>query len=83
MAGSELYTSLMCALVAQLEVEVVSDYVYLGITMNYNNSLNKAIEKQLTLANKALFSMLSKINKLNLPLDIQLHLFDNLVLPAL
>ena len=28
-------------------VEVVSDYVYLGITINYNNKFEKAIRKQL------------------------------------
>ena len=68
---------------AHLEVEVVTDYVYLGVQMHYNNSLNKAIEKQITLARKAMFSMLSKVNKLNLPIDIQFQLFDKLVISVL
>ena len=28
-------------------IEVVSDYVYLGVTMNYNNEFVKAMRKQL------------------------------------
>ena len=29
------------------EIEVVKDYVYLGVTMNYNNTFFKAMRKQL------------------------------------
>ena len=65
------------------EVEVVDDYVYLGIKMNYNNSMNKAIQKQITLAKKSMFSMLSSVQNLNLPVDLQLNLFQKLVLPVL
>ena len=43
-------------------IEVVSDYIYLGITMNFNNKFNKAIKK-LDQGRKALFSMLVKTKK--------------------
>ena len=39
-------------------IEVVSDYMHLGITRNFNNKFNKAIKKQLDQGRKALFSML-------------------------
>ena len=39
-------------------IEVVSDYVYLGATMNYNNEFIKAMRKQLDQGRKAQFSML-------------------------
>ena len=44
-------------------IEVVSDYVYLGITMNYNNKFDKAMKKQLDQGRKAQFSLLVKAKK--------------------
>ena len=64
-------------------VEVVSDYVYLGITMNYNNKYEKAIRKQLDQGRKAQFSLLVKANKLKFPIDIQCNLFEKLVFPIM
>ena len=64
-------------------VEVVSDYVYLGITMNYNNKYEKSIRKQLDQGRKAQFSLLVKANKLELPIDIQCNLFEKLVFPIM
>ena len=64
-------------------LEVVDDYVYLGITFNYNNSFRKAQAKQLNQARRAMYSMLNKIYHLDLPVDIQIELFDQLVLPIL
>ena len=64
-------------------VEVVDDYVYLGVTFNYNNSFTKAVTRQLTLGRKAMFAMLSKIHNLNLPVEIQLNLFEKLITPVL
>ena len=64
-------------------VEVASDYVYLGITINYNNKFEKAIRKQLDQGRKAQFSLLIKANKLELPIDIQCNLFEKLVFPIM
>ena len=64
-------------------VEVVSNYVYLGITMNYNNTYEKAIRKQLDQGRKAQFSLLVKANKLEMPIDIQCNLFEKLVFPIM
>ncbi len=64
-------------------IEVVSDYIYLGVTMHYNNKFATAIKKQVDQARKAQFSMLVKARKLVLPIDIQCNLFDKLVTPIL
>ena len=58
-------------------IEVVSEYVYLGVTMNYNNECVKAMRKQLDQVRKAQFSMLIKCRKLELPIDIQCELFES------
>ena len=63
-------------------IEVVSDYIYLGITMNFNNKFNKAIK--IDQGQKALFSMLVKTKKkLNIPIDIECNLFEKLVFQIL
>ena len=65
------------------KIEVVDDYVYLGVTINYNGSFTKAINKQVTQARKAMFSLVTKSRRLQLPVDLQLELFDKTVLPVL
>ena len=64
-------------------IEVVSDYIYLGVTMNYNNMFLKAIRKQLDQGRKTQFSILMKARKLMLPVDIQCTLFESLVFRGL
>ena len=75
-------------------IEMVDDYCYLGITMNYNSRFDqgvvirtpwfdKAIKKQCEQASRAMYSLLKKITKLHLPVDLALHLFDSLVTPIL
>ena len=64
-------------------IQVVDDYVYLGIKSNYNGSFNKAISKQVLQGKKAFYGLLDEVYKLCLPVDISLELFDQLVLPVL
>ena len=64
-------------------IEVVSDYVYLGVTMNYNNEFVKAMRNQLDQGRKEQFSMLIKCRKLELPRDIQCKLFEFMVIPVI
>ena len=66
-----------------IEIEVVPDYAYLGVLFNYNGSFKKPILKQISQAKRALFSLIAKARKLQLPPDIQLHLFDSCVVPIL
>jgi hypothetical protein len=64
-------------------LEVVDDYVYLGVTINYNGRFKKAMIKQQTQATRAMYALLNKARKLCLPVDIQLQLFDAVVKPIL
>jgi hypothetical protein len=64
-------------------IEVVDDYTYLGVVLNYNGSVSKTEKKLSTQANKAVFSLLQKCKKLQLPVDLQLELFDAMVKPII
>ncbi len=64
-------------------LEIVSDYVYLGITFNFNGRFTKAMNKQIAQAKRATYSIVAKARRMQLPLDIQLHLFDTCILPIL
>ena len=65
------------------ELEVVDQYTYLGVTFNYNNTFYKSIARQISQAKKAMFSLITKSRRLDVPIDITLDLFDKLVLPIL
>ena len=65
------------------ELEVVDQYTYLGVTFNYNNTFYKSIARQISHAKKAMFSLITKSRRLDVPIDITLDLFDKLVLPIL
>ena len=65
------------------EIEVVEQYVYLGILFNYNGSFKKAIDKQITQARKAMFAVIEEAKVLCLPVDIVCELFNVCVVPVL
>ena len=65
------------------ELEVTFDFSYLGVCFNYKNTFQKAITKQVQHSSKALYSLLAKCSALNLPFDIQWHLFDHVIVPVL
>ena len=65
------------------EIEVVEQYVYLGVLFNYNGSFKKAIHKQITQARKAMFAVVEKSKVLRLPVDIVCELFNVCVVPVL
>ena len=64
-------------------MEIIDQYKYLGVTFNYNNTFYKSIERQICQAKKAMFSLITKSRRLQVPIDITLDLFDKLVLPIL
>ena len=64
-------------------VEVVSEYVYLGVKFFYNASFLPSINKQVSQARRAYFALMSKIRSLRLPVDLSIELFHQLVLPIL
>ena len=64
------------------EVDVAYDYVYLGVTFNYNGTFTKAMEKQINQARKAMFIVLEKALILNLPFDVICELYEKCVIPG-
>ena len=64
-------------------IEVVSDYVYLGVSKNHKNEFVIAIRKSLNQGRKAQFSMIIKCRKLELHIDIQCNLFESMVIQVI
>ena len=64
-------------------IENVDSYIYLGTTIKFNGKFQDAKNKQILQARKALSAIYSQKEKLQLPLDIYLNLFDTLVSPVL
>jgi hypothetical protein len=64
-------------------LEVVFSFQYLGQYFSYNNSYNATQKNQADKASRAMFSLLKKSKKLLLPLDIQIELFDKMIVPIL
>ena len=64
-------------------IEIVDHFQYLGVIFKYNGSFKLCIEKLFTQGQKAMFSVLQKCRKYDLPIDLQLDLFDKMVLPIL
>lgn len=67
----------------QTEIEIVSEYKYLGIYLARSGSFLKAKKHIAEQANAALFSLLRKIRNLFLPLDMQIDLFNKTIKPIL
>ena len=57
-------------------IEVASDYIYFGITMNFNTKFNKAIK--MIKVGKPYFQCWSKLKKLNMSIDIECNLFEKM-----
>ena len=64
-------------------LEIVEDFPYLGILFNYNGNFSKAKKRLVDQARRAMFSVIQKSRKLNLPVSLQLHLFDTMIAPIL
>ena len=65
------------------ELDVDDSFVYLGTMFSYNGRFIKNNQRLYDQARKAMFAVLSKSRKLHLPVDIQLQLFDSMVIPIL
>ena len=56
-----------------ISLDVVEDFIYLGVKFNYNGSYNKQQLFASQQANKSLFSLISKSRNLSLELDLQIE----------
>ena len=67
-----------------VQLEVVSEYKYLGILFSRSGSFSAAKKKYIANQNtRAMFSLLKKARDLLLPLDLQIEIFQKTVIPIL
>ena len=64
-------------------LEIVDSYKYLGILFSANGNFHKCKVNLKEQAERAMFALLNKCNTLDLPLDVQLDLFDKTILPIM
>ena len=65
------------------ELSFDDSFIYLGAMFSYNGHFTRNNQRLFDQARKAMFSVLKKSRKLLLPIDIQLQMFDTMVLPIL
>ena len=65
------------------KLEVVYDFLYLGLRLNYNNRMFVAQRDLYDRASRAMFALLKKAKSLMLPVDLVIDLFDKTILPIL
>ncbi len=66
-----------------VELELVHNFKYLGLTINLNGSFKLAITELKYQASRAMYALISKCRKLGLPIDLQLELFDRVIVPIM
>ena len=64
-------------------LETVKEYKYLGVYFSSSGSFLQCKNHIISQANKALFQLFVRIYNLNLPVDLQIKLFDHTILPIL
>ena len=65
------------------ELNVADTFVYLGTMFSYNGRFINNNQRLYDQARKVMFAVLSKSRKLHLTVDIQLQLFDSMIIPIL
>ena len=61
----------------------MNEYKYLGIFLSRTGSYIKTKKHIADQANKALYSLLRKARTLNLPIDLQIDMFNKVIKPIL
>ena len=72
-----------CFLIAGDEIEIVKEFKYLGVLFTSNGRFVQHYKALLSIASKAMSLLRKRIVNLNLPVDCQLKLFDQTILPNL
>lgn len=65
------------------KIEIVNDFVYLGLRFNYNGNLNLAVKCLQDQALRAYHNLLGVFDRLKLDLKCKLSLFDAMVVPII
>ena len=66
-----------------IEIDIVTEYKYLGIYLSKNGSYLNCKKHVAEQANNAIFALMRKIRVLNLPIEMQIELFNKLIKPIL
>ena len=64
-------------------IDIVDSYIYLGVEFSKNGKFYKERKRASNQAQKAMFALLKKCRTHNIPIDLQLQLFDTAVVPVL
>lgn len=64
-------------------IEVVSEYKYLGLTFNYNGRFRRGELELKQQATRAMYALIGKSRKFDLPVDMMLDLFNAMVKPVM
>ena len=64
-------------------LDIVDNFEYLGVTFSRTGTLKKCRDDRYKKAQRAMFSLLKNIRLKQLPIDVQLQLYDSVVLPVL
>jgi hypothetical protein len=62
-------------------LEIVDQFSYLGVTFSNNGKFAQCKKQLVQKAQRAMFSVIKKSRAKQLPVDVQLHLFDTMVMP--
>ena len=65
------------------ELEIVNSFKYLGVIFSRSGSFLKARKHVIQQARKAMHLLFTRINNLDLPIDLQIKLFDSTIVPIL
>lgn len=64
-------------------IEIVKHYKYLSVILNYNGNFKTCQEQLCQQGRRAMYSLIAKCRKFDLPIDLQLESFDAMVLPII
>ena len=68
-------------MIGKHSINFVSEYTYLGVCFPCNGNFVNSICKLKNQASRAMFALLTKARKLGLDIDVQMQLFDSMVVP--
>ncbi len=66
-----------------IPLDIVNEFKYLGVIFKSNGRFLSAIKHIKSQANKAMRCIISRARSINMPIDLQMKLFDSLVIPIL
>lgn len=64
-------------------IAICNEFKYLGVVFSKNRSFFKAIKHNVEQAKKAMHLLYKRIRNLHIPIDLQIQLFDQTILPIL